>query len=79
MSRPSETLQATVSSIIGALLIIYGAVKDGFDLDRLASPEVLGAITVIVGFVSAAVTWYTARKQRASELGSAPDGTVVAP
>lgn len=77
MTRPSETVQATVSTLIGALLILYGSVSDGFELNDLSDPEVVGAITLVVGFVSAAVTWYTARKQRAGQLGSSDDGAVT--
>jgi hypothetical protein len=76
VSRPSETLQAAVASFIGAALVIYGVAKNGFDFEDLANPEVSGAITILIGFVSAGVTWYVGRKQRAGTLTSAPDGTV---
>jgi hypothetical protein len=76
MTRPSETIQLAVATIIGALLVLYGVLKNGFDFEDLANPEVSGAITVLVGFVSAGVTWYIARKQRAGTLPSSPDGTV---
>lgn len=75
-SRPAEGTQAIVSAIIGAVVILYGAFKNGFDFESLSNPEVLGAIMVLVGFVSAAVTWYIGRRQREGELQSAPDGTV---
>jgi uncharacterized membrane protein HdeD (DUF308 family) len=76
MTRPAETIQATVSALIGALLILYGVVKNGFDFEDLQNPEVQGAIVLIVGFVSAAVTWYVSRRQRDGELPSSRDGTV---
>jgi hypothetical protein len=77
MERPAETVQATISGLLGAVLIIYGVTKNGFDFEALSNPEVVGAITVVVGFVSSAVTWYVAREQREGELDSADDGTVV--
>ena len=76
MTRPSETIQATVSALIGAALVIYGAVKNGFDFEDISNPEVQGAILTVVGFVSALVTWYVARRQRTGDLLSSPDGTV---
>jgi len=76
VTRPAETIQATISALLGAILVIYGWMKNGFDFEALSNPEVVGAITVIVGFASTAVTWFVARQQRAGELKSAPDGTV---
>jgi hypothetical protein len=76
VTRPAETVQATISGLLGAVLVIYGVTKNGFDFEALSNPEVVGAITVIVGFASTAVTWFVARQQRAGELQSAPDGTV---
>lgn len=77
-TRPAETGQLTVSAIIGALLFLYGIIKNGFDFEDLSNPEVQGAIMVVVGAVAAGITWYTARRQRdpADTLESAPDGTV---
>jgi ABC-type Fe3+-siderophore transport system permease subunit len=74
--RPAESIQAVVAAIIGAVLIIYGALKDGFQFEDLQDPEVTGAITVLVGLVAALVTWYIARRQRDGELPSSRDGTV---
>lgn len=74
-SRPAEGTQAIVSTILGAILIIVGALKNGIQVDDL-NEEVIGALTVLVGFVASAVTWYIARQQRTGELQSAPDGTV---
>ncbi|HEU4865002.1 MAG TPA: hypothetical protein VFT76_02035 [Actinomycetota bacterium] len=78
-TRPAETIQAALGTIIGAILIIVGVVRDGFDFSDLADPELQGAISILVGFVASAVTWYVARRQRDPEdqLASAPDGTVV--
>ena len=72
MSRPSEAVQATIGSVVGAALIVLGAF---FDTSRL-TPEVVGAITILLSWVAAAVTWYVARQQRSGELGSGTDGTV---
>jgi hypothetical protein len=72
VSRPSEAVQATIGSIVGAALIVLGAF---FDLSKL-TPEVVGAITILLSWIAAAVTWYIARKQRAGALGSGTDGTV---
>ena len=74
--RPAETIQLTVAAVIGAILIIYGAVQDGFQFSDLQDPEVTGAITLLVGTVAALVTWYVARRQRDGELPSSRDGTV---
>lgn len=74
-SRPAELTQATVGTIVGAVLIIAGVF---FDTSRI-TPEVVGAIILIVSYVAAAVTWYVARKQRTvtSTLTSGKDGTVI--
>jgi hypothetical protein len=74
MTRPSETISAVAASVLGALLIILG----GFDVkvvERL-TPEVMGAIVLLVGWIGAVVTAYIARRQRAGALPSSPDGTV---
>jgi hypothetical protein len=76
VTRPAETVQATISGLLGAVLVIYGVTKNGFDFEALSNPEVVGALTVVVGFASSVTTWFTARQQRAGELQSAPDGTV---
>ena len=78
MRRPAETIQFSVAAVIGAILIIYGVVKDGLQLTDLTDPEVQGAITLLTGVVAAVVTWYIARKQRdpASDVTSGSDGTV---
>jgi ABC-type uncharacterized transport system permease subunit len=72
VSRPSEALQATIGSLVGAILIVFSAF---FDVSRI-TPEVVGAITILLSWIAAAVTWYIARKQRAGALGSGTDGTV---
>jgi ABC-type Fe3+-siderophore transport system permease subunit len=75
-TRPAETGQFSVAAIIGIILAIYGAWKDGLDFNDLADPEVQGAITALVGLVAAGITWWIAHRQREGELQSAPDGTV---
>jgi hypothetical protein len=75
-TRPAETGSISVGSIIAALLVVYGWVKDGPDFNDLADGEVQGAITLIVSAVAALITWWIARQQRRGELKSAPDGTV---
>jgi hypothetical protein len=75
-TRPAETRQAIVTSILGAGIIVYGAFRGGFDFESLQNPEVIGALTLLSGYVAALSTWWTARQQRAGELQSAPDGTV---
>lgn len=70
MTRPSESISATVGVIVGAtvaLLAAYGIA---------VPPAAVGPIVTLVSFVAAGVTWYIARKQRAGELGSAVDGVV---
>lgn len=70
LARPSETITAAVGSIIGAaaaIAVAYGA--------RIPDGVQAGAI-VIVSWIAAAVTWYTARRQRAGSKTSGPDGKV---
>lgn len=78
-TRPAETLQATIGSLLGAAAIIYGALEDGFDVDDLTDLEVVGAIAIIVSFVAAIKTYLVARRQRdpSEPIGSGEDGTVV--
>lgn len=71
MERPSETITATVGSLVGAALMLLG-----FASKVQVPPEVAGAIVTLVAFVAALVTNFVARKQRAGELDSAVDGTV---
>jgi phosphate/sulfate permease len=72
VSRPSETLQAAIGSIVGAALIVAGAFLDTSKI----TPEVVGALTILLSWVAALVTWYVARKQRTGELAAAKDGSV---
>lgn len=72
LSRPSETIQAVVGTIIGAILIIAGAFAD---LSKL-TPEVVGAIVLLVSYVAMVVTAIVAAKQRAGTATSASDGSV---
>jgi hypothetical protein len=76
MTRPSESLTAAVGTILGALFILLGATEGGFDFDELKSPEVQGAVMLLVSWIAAGVTWYIAKRQRAGELTSAKDGSV---
>jgi membrane-bound ClpP family serine protease len=76
-SRPAELSQAVISGIVGAIMILVGAFSHGFDFNSFKDPEVLGAITLLIGFVSSAVTWFKAKQQRAGELLSRVDGTVA--
>lgn len=71
MSRPSESLTAAVGSIVGAALIVFGALTK-FEV----SAEVSGAFITLVSWIAAAATWWIARKQRKGQMQSAPDGTV---
>lgn len=71
MSRPSETITGIVGSVVGALVVVLGWVWP------VEIPtEVVGAITVLVSWIAALVTWWIANRQRKGELASAPDGTV---
>jgi len=76
MTRPAETRQAILAAVIGAIVIIQGALDDGFQLDDVQT--IVGAIMVVVGLVAPLVTWYIARKQRdpTESLTSGSDGTV---
>lgn len=74
LARPSEAIQATVGSILGAVFILIGAFTDWEP-----TPEVIGAVTLLVSWIAVAVTWYVARKQRAGELASRGDGSVTNP
>ena len=77
MTRPAETIQAIVAAIIGAIVIIQGALEDGFQLDDVQT--IVGAVMVVVGLIAPIVTWFIARRQRdpTENLTSASDGTVV--
>jgi uncharacterized membrane protein YphA (DoxX/SURF4 family) len=72
LTRPSETISAVVGSILGAVFIIVGYAT-GWD----PPVEVVGAITLLVSWIAAGVTWYVARRQRSGELLASPDGTVT--
>jgi hypothetical protein len=76
MTRPSESLTAAVGTVLGALFILLGATEGGFDFDELKSPEVQGAVMLLVSWIAAGVTWYIARRQRAGTLASSEDGSV---
>jgi hypothetical protein len=70
-SRPSETISGIVGTVIGAILVILGS------MTKVVVPtEAAGAIIVLVSYIAWAVTAYVARRQRAGELPSAPDGAV---
>ena len=73
--RPSEQISAVVGSILGAALIVAGVF---FDTSRI-TPEVVGALTILISWIAYAVTWYVSRKQRRGELVSQPDGSVDTP
>jgi len=74
LSRPSETIQAVVGTILGAILIIAGAFTDVSKF----TPQVVGAIVLLVSYVAPIVTVVVASKQRSSgsTLTSAADGSV---
>jgi hypothetical protein len=72
VSRPSETLQAVVGTIIGTTFIILGAFTD---LSKF-TPKVVGAIVLLTSYIATVVTWYIASRQRAGALPSASDGSV---
>jgi hypothetical protein len=76
LTRPAETIQAIVAAIIGAIVIIQGALDDGFQLDDVQT--IVGAIMVVVGLVAPIVTWYIANRQRdpTDNVTSGSDGTV---
>jgi hypothetical protein len=76
MKRPAEITQSAASAVIGAALIVYGAVQGGIDVTKLSSPAVQGAIVLLLGQLAAVRTWIVARRQRAGQLASAHDGTV---
>jgi hypothetical protein len=71
ISRPSETLTATIGTIVGAMLVILGSYT-GLEV----STEVSGAVVTVISWVAFAVTWFVARRQRAGDLTSAVDGKV---
>jgi phosphate/sulfate permease len=77
MTRPAETIQAIIAAIIGAVVIIQGALENGFQLDDVQT--IVGAVMVVVGLVAPFVTYFVAKRQRdpAADLTSASDGTVV--
>jgi hypothetical protein len=72
VTRPSETITATVGAIIGAILSIVG-----FTNQVEVPAEVAGAIVTLVAFIATAVTTFVANRQRAGDLRSKKDGSVV--
>lgn len=72
MTRPSETVQAVVGTIVGAVLIVIGAFTDVSKF----TPEVVGAIVILVSYIAAVVTAVVAARQRAGTTPSASDGAV---
>jgi hypothetical protein len=72
MTRPSEAISGIAASVLGAVLIVGGAF---FDVSKF-TPEVVGAIVLLVGWVGTAVTAVIAAKQRNGQLPSASDGAV---
>jgi hypothetical protein len=74
LRRPAETIQAFDGTIFGVIVIIVGWVKGhGFAIPL----TVIGAVAILVSYVSAFVTWVYARRQRAGDRGSASDGSVT--
>ena len=73
-SRPAETASAVAASVLGALLIVLGSMNVGW-VERI-TPEVMGALVTLVGWIAVGVTWYTAHQQRKGELRAAKDGSV---
>ncbi len=73
MARPAETLAGALGALIAAVVAVAAA------LGYTVPPAVITALTAVVGFVAAAVTWYVARRQRdpADDLTAKPDGSVV--
>jgi hypothetical protein len=77
-TRPAEFTQAFLQSVGGSALVVFGAVKDGFDFGTIYEPEVAGALGILFGFISVTKTWLTARKLRDPQepIAAATDGTV---
>ena len=71
--RPSEQLSAAIGSIIGAVLIVAGVF---FDMSKI-TPQVAGALTILVSWIAYGVTAYVSARQRRGQLASAADGSVV--
>lgn len=71
MTRPSETLTATIGTIIAAVVGILAAY--GVDIPAGA----VAGIIVVVSWIAAAVTWYVARQQRSGVKSSLADGKVA--
>ncbi len=74
-TRPAEFTQAFLGTVLGASRLIQGWAKGGFDLGVL-TPELQGAILILVSFVSTLMTWLTAKAQREGQASSDLAGEV---
>jgi hypothetical protein len=72
-SRPAEVFQSSTGAFLGALLIIAGVFTDTSKI----TPEVTGALVLIVSQIAAGVTWFVKQKQHAGQLASGAAGEVV--
>jgi hypothetical protein len=60
VKHPAEFFQATIGTIIGAVLIIAGAF---FDVSKF-TPQVTGAIVLLLSYIAAAVTFFVVRNSK---------------
>lgn len=66
MKRPSEVIQATAGTIVGAVLIVLGAFTDTSKI----TAEVTGAIVILVSYIAAVVTYFVAKGGETSTPGA---------
>lgn len=71
-TMPSESITGIVGSVIGAVVVIASAY--GADI----KPEVVGALTILVGWLATAVTLFV-RRNRRRETAVVPEGTAPEP
>ena len=55
--RPAETVHATISTIVGAVVMILAGA--GVDVD----PKIVGGAIILLGYVPALVTWYVSHRR----------------
>jgi hypothetical protein len=68
--------------VVGAVLILSGLLKGGFDFNSLSDPEVQGAALLLFSKGAAVVTFFVAKKQRNPAdpmTANVVDGTVETP
>lgn len=77
-TRPAEFRQSALGVTLGAARVLQGWAQSGFSVDGF-TPEVQGAVVILVTQYAWIKTWLVAKKQRDTQtpVSSAPDGSVL--